>query len=155
MIIILQENNWRRWRGGGGGEDSWLNDECLLHAMSGPVLPWNMRMYHYLYRDRIMHPRVKDLQSTTRLAKSWTLQIVLQRVEFPVPVQSNGWLFISYQFSIPIAKPLFIISKTTGTSKHFLVRKRPQLKLILTSCHCMIYDLTRCSLKRSCLSPSR
>ena len=56
-------------------------------------------------------------------------------------------------FQFPIAKPLFILSKTT--SKRFLVRKRPQLKLILMSCHCMIYDVTRCSLKRSCLSPRR
>ena len=35
--------------------------------------------------------------------------------------------------------------------KCFLFRKRRQLGLIVASCHYMIYDVTRCSLKRSCL----
>ena len=43
-----------------------------------------------LYKDREIHPSVKDLQSTTRLAESWTLQIFDTRVDFPVPVQSRG-----------------------------------------------------------------
>ena len=34
--------------------------------------------------------RVIDLQSTTRLAESWTLQIFDTRVDFPVPEQSRG-----------------------------------------------------------------
>ena len=40
-------------------------------------------------------------------------------------------------------------------SKHCLVRKRGQLGLIMTSRHCMIYDVTRYSLKRSCLYRGR
>ena len=39
--------------------------------------------------------------------------------------------------------------------KRFLVRYPRQLKLILTSRHCMINDVTRCSLKRSCLYRGR
>ena len=42
-----------------------------------------------LYRDREIHPSVKDLQSTTRLAESWKLHIFDTRVDFPVPVQSG------------------------------------------------------------------
>ena len=49
-----------------------------------------------LYRDREIHLSVKDLQSTTRLAESWKLHIFETRVDFPVPVQSGGWLFFSY-----------------------------------------------------------
>ena len=48
--------------------------------------------------------------------------------------------------------PLFAL-KTT--SKRFLFRKRRQLGLIMTLRHCMIYDVTRSSLKRSCLSRGR
>ena len=44
-----------------------------------------------LYRDREIQPSVKDLQSTTRLAQSWTLHIFDKRVDYPVPVQSCGW----------------------------------------------------------------
>ena len=43
-----------------------------------------------LYRDREIHRSVKDLQSTTRLAESWKLHIFDTRVDFPVPVQSDG-----------------------------------------------------------------
>ena len=43
-----------------------------------------------LYRDREIHLIVKDLQSTTRLAEWWTLQIFDERVDFAVPAQSRG-----------------------------------------------------------------
>ena len=43
-----------------------------------------------LYRDREINPSVKDLQFTTRLASSWKLHIFDTRVDFPVPVQSDG-----------------------------------------------------------------
>ena len=43
-----------------------------------------------LYKDREIHPSVKDLQSTTRLAESLMLHIFDTRVDFPVPVQSGG-----------------------------------------------------------------
>ena len=43
-----------------------------------------------LYKDREIHPSVKDLQSTTRLAKSWKLHIFDTKVDFPVPVKSGG-----------------------------------------------------------------
>ena len=56
----------------------------------------NIRIYLDFYRDREIHPSVKDLQSTTRLAESWMLQIFDTRVDYPVPVQSRGWLFFSY-----------------------------------------------------------
>ena len=60
---------------------------------------------------------------------------------------SRGYFLLP--LSIPITKPHFLLSKTT--SKRCLIRKRRQLGLIMTSRHCMIYDVTRCSLKRSCL----
>ena len=72
---------------------------------------------------------------------------------------TRGWISLSlyevvvYYFSPtalnPYFKTPFSLSKTT--SKRCLVRKRRQLWLIMTSRHCMIYDVTRCSLKRSCL----
>ena len=58
-------------------------------------------------------------------------------VGFPVSVQSRGWLALT-----PHNKTPFLLSKTT--SKRFKVRKRHQLWLIMTSRHCMIYDVARC-----------
>ena len=55
--------------------------------------------------------------------------------------------------NIPHNKTPVLLSKTTA--KHFLVGKQRQLWLIMTSHHCMIYDITRCSLKQSCLSHGR
>ena len=76
---------------------------------------------------------------------------------------TRGWISLSlYKIVVdyfspstlnPHNKTPFSLSKTT--SKRCLVRKRRQLGLIMTSCHCMIYDVTRCSLKRSCLSRGR
>ena len=103
-----------------------------------------LRLYEYtmtLYRDREIHLSVKDLQ---------TLQIFDTRVDFPVPVQSCGWLFFSYRS--PHDNPIFAFK---CYFKNFLLRRQGQLGLIITSCHCMIYDVTRCSLKRSCLSRVR
>ena len=55
--------------------------------------------------------------------------------------------------SIPVTNTLLLRSKTT--SKRFLVRKRRQLGLIMASRHCLISDVTRCSLKRNCLYQGR
>ena len=76
---------------------------------------------------------------------------------------TRGWISLSlYKVVVdyfsptafnPQTKPPTWLSKTT--SKRFLVRKRRQLGLIMTSRHCMIYDVTRCSLKRSCLYRGR
>ena len=64
------------------------------------------------------------------------------------------WLIIFLlPLSILITKPQFLLSKTT--SKCFLLRKRRQLGLIMMSRHCMIYYITRCSLKKSCLYKGR
>ena len=49
-----------------------------------------------LYKDREIHPSVNDLQSTTRLAELWKLHIFDTTVDFPIPVQSGGWLFLSF-----------------------------------------------------------
>ena len=62
-----------------------------------------------LYRDRKIHPSVKDLQSTTRLAKSWKLHIFDTRVDFPVPVQSGGWLFFLLSLLIAVRILLFYL----------------------------------------------
>ena len=43
-----------------------------------------------IYRDREIHPSVKDLQSKTGFAELWTLHIFDPRVDCPVPVQSGG-----------------------------------------------------------------
>ena len=64
-----------------------------------------------MYRDREIHPSVKDLQSTTRLAESWKLQIFDTRVDFPVPVQSRGWLFFSYRSQSSQQNPTFFFQK--------------------------------------------
>ena len=52
-----------------------------------------------LYMDREIQPSVKDLQLTTRLDESWKLHIFDTRVDFPVPIQSGGWLLFSYPLS--------------------------------------------------------
>ena len=72
---------------------------------------------------------------------------------------TRGWISLSlYKVVVDYFSPTtfnshnktpFSLSKTT--SKRFLARKRRQLGLIMTSRHCIIYDVTRCSLKRSCL----
>ena len=53
-----------------------------------------------LYRDREIHPSVKDLQSTTRLAESWKLHFFDTRVDFPVPVQ----VVVDYFSPIPFKR---------------------------------------------------
>ena len=80
-----------------------------------------------------IYPSVKDLKSKTRLAKSWMLQIFDTRVDFPVSVQ------VMVIFLLLLSILLFVS----------LVRKRRQLGRILTSRHCMIYDITKCTLKQS------
>ena len=48
-----------------------------------------------MYRDRLIHPRVKDMQ-LPRLGKPRCgLQIFDTRVDFPVPVQSGGRFYYS------------------------------------------------------------
>ena len=48
-----------------------------------------------MYRDRKLHPRVKDMQ-LPRLGKPRRgLQIFDTRVDFPVPVQSGGRFYYS------------------------------------------------------------
>ena len=99
--------------------------------------------------DIKIHPSVKDLQSTTKLTELWTLQFFDTRVDLIVPVQRRDWLFYTYRFHSHIKTQ---VSLSKFLLKHFLVRKRHQLRLTMTSCHCMIYDVTSCSLKRSGLS---
>ena len=46
----------------------------------------NNRIYHHIAEGtRESHPSVHDLQSKTRLAKSWMLQIMDTRMGFPCP----------------------------------------------------------------------
>ena len=77
---------------------------------------------------------------------------------------TRGWIFLSlYKVVVDYfspttlnphnKNPTFCFQKTT--SKRFLLRKRRQLGLIMTSRHCIVYDVTRCSLKRSCLYRGR
>ena len=68
---------------------------------------------------------------------------------FPCPCTKSWLIIFLLPLSIPTTKPHF------RYQKRCLVRKRRQLGLIMTSGHCMIYDVTRCSLKRSCLYRGR
>ena len=72
---------------------------------------------------------------------------------FPCPCTKSWLIIFLLPLSIFITKPHLLLSKST--SKRFLLRKRHQLGLIMTSRHCMIYDVTRCSLKRNCLYRGR
>ena len=72
---------------------------------------------------------------------------------FPCPCTKSWLIIFLLPLKIPMRKPLLLLSKTT--SKRFLVRKRRQLGLIMMSRHCILYDVRRCSLKRSCLSRGR
>ena len=90
--------------------------------------------------------------STTRQASSWTANL-WHSGGFPCPCTKPWLIIFLLPLSILITNPHFLLSKTT--SKRFLLRKRRQLELIMTSHHCVIYDVTRCSLKRSCLYRGR
>ena len=72
---------------------------------------------------------------------------------FPFPCTKSWLIIFLLPLSIPITKLHFLLSKTTP--KRFQLRKRRQLGLIMTSRHCISYDVTRCSLKRSCLYQGR
>ena len=72
---------------------------------------------------------------------------------FPCPCTKSWLIIFLLPLSIFITNPHFLLSKTT--SKRFLLRKPRQVVLIMTSRHCIIYDVTRCSLKRSCLYRGR
>ena len=48
------------------------------------------KMYHHFVQGQEIHLRVKDLQSMTKVAEWWTLQIFDSRVDFPVFVESGG-----------------------------------------------------------------
>ena len=73
---------------------------------------------------------------------------------FPCPCTKSWLIILLLPLSIPITKSHFCYEKLLQ-ARHFLVRKRQKLELIMTSCHRMIYDVTRCSLNRSCLSRGR
>ena len=53
-----------------------------------------------MYRDREIHSSVKDLQSTIWLSEWGAFQISDMRMDFPVSLQSLGWLFFSYHIKI-------------------------------------------------------
>ena len=72
---------------------------------------------------------------------------------FPCPCTKSWLIIFLLPLSILITKLHFLLSKTT--SKRFLLRKWRQLRLIMTSRHCLMYDVRRCSLKRSCLYRGR
>ena len=48
----------------------------------------NIIYHHTVEGTRESHPSVHDLQSTTRLAESWMLQIMDTRMGFPCPFHS-------------------------------------------------------------------
>ena len=93
-----------------------------------------------LYKDREIHPSAKDLQSTTRLAESWMLHIFDTRVDFPVPVQSGGWLFFSYPLLKLIAEwsPLFCFRNYHRTfSDH---KTAPTRRRVIVNVMTSLYD---------------
>ena len=61
----------------------------------------NNRIYHHTVEGtRESHPSVHDLQSTTRLAESWMLQIMDTRMGFPCPFHN---VVIDYFSPTPIS----------------------------------------------------
>ena len=93
-----------------------------------------------LYRDREIHPSVKfavhdEACRVVDVKKFWQ-----EVVDYFSPTALN-----------PHQEIPFLLSKTT--SKRLLARKRRQLGLILTSRHCMTYDVIMCSLENS-ISPT-
>ena len=140
-----------------------------------------------LYRDREIHANVKDLQSTTGLAESLTLQILTRGwismylnkvvVDYFSPITNIKRLLLRciHHFKSDIMnnrdhmcisgiEPSSVILRENKTIHSLLsipaikplvqkiLQKRHQQGLIMTSCHCMIYDVTMCLLKLSCLS---
>ena len=69
------------------------------------------RIYHYTPEGTSeSHPSVHDLQSTTRLAESWMLQIMDTRMGFPCPFHNE---VIDY-FLLP--RLLFLINNSISMS---------------------------------------
>ena len=63
--------------------------------------PENNRIYHHTVEGtRESHPSVHDLQSSTRLAESWMLQIMDTRMGFPCPFHN---VMIDYFSPTPIS----------------------------------------------------
>ena len=72
------------------------SDEDML-PLSVDEVAKNNRIYHHTVEGtRESHPSVHDLQSTTRLAESWMLQIMDTRMGFPCPFHN---VVIDYFFS--------------------------------------------------------
>ena len=72
-----------------------INHGCPSHnadmRSAAKQMKWREinRIYHHTVEGtRESHPSVHDLQSTTRLAESWMLQIMDTRMGFPCPFHS-------------------------------------------------------------------
>ena len=89
----------------------------------------NNRIYHHTVEGtRESHPSVHDLQSTTRLAESWMLQIMDTRMGFPCPFHN---VVIDY-FS---PTPFILINNPISTSWpwHRSLQQRHAIGNVVTS----------------------
>ena len=86
------------------------------------------RIYHHTVEGtRESHPSVHDLQSTTRLAESWMLQIMDTRMGFPCPFHN---VVIDYFSPTPI-------STSFSCTKHSAMAPLPTI----TSCYWLRRDV--------------
>ena len=113
----------------------------MLHALS------RTRDYKYIYHDFCT-----GTGKSTQVAKFCSPRRGLPSREHCNSL-TRGWISLSlYEVVVdyfspttlnPNDKAPYLLSKST--SKRFLVRKRRQLGLLMTSRHCMIYNVTRSS----------
>ena len=99
---------------------------CVPDILGG----WDTnRIYHHIVEGtRESHPSVHDLQSTTRLAESWMLQIMDTRMGFPCPFHN---VVIDY-FS---PTPFIVINNPISTSWpwHRFLQQRHAIGNVVTS----------------------
>ena len=96
----------------------------------------NNRIYHHTVEGtRESHPSVHDLQSTTRLAESWMLQIMDTRMGFPCPFHN---VVIDYFSPTP-----FIFNKKTLFQHRFSCTKHSAMAPLptVTSCYWQCRDV--------------
>ena len=109
----------------------------------------NIRIYHDFVQGQGNPPECQRFAVHDEACRVVDVANLWHEGGFPCPCIKLLLSIFLLPLSIAVTNPRLSLSKTA--SKRFLVRKRRQLALIMASRHCMIYDVTRCSLKRSCL----
>ena len=131
-------------------QKEWRISDRILDKMSESK---TIRIYHDFVQGQGNPPECQRFAVHDEACRVVDYANLWHEGGFPCPCTKSWLIIFLLPLSILKTNPHFFLSNTT--SKRFLLRKRRQLWLIMTSRHCKIYDVTRCSLKRSCLYRGR